>query len=96
MGEIAVTGPGAGAALDYAVCGWPSRLSPGRARYTMLCAPDGGILDDLIVYRQADDRFLVVANAATHLRGPGGIRRLRCSGGCCFFFLSRTSPRPRG
>jgi aminomethyltransferase len=64
MGEIAVTGPGAGPALDYAVCGWPSRLSVGRARYTMLCASDGGIIDDLIVYRQADDRFLVVANAA--------------------------------
>ena len=46
MGEIAVTGPGAGPALDYAVCGWPSRLSVGRARYTMLCAPDGGIIDD--------------------------------------------------
>ena len=64
MGEIAVTGPGAGAALDYAVCGWPSALAVGRARYTMLCAPDGGILDDLIVYRQADERFLVVANAS--------------------------------
>jgi aminomethyltransferase len=64
MGEIAVTGPGAGAALDYAVCGWPSKLSVGRARYTMICAPDGGILDDLIIYRQAAERFLVVANAA--------------------------------
>jgi len=64
MGQIAVTGPGAAAALDYAVCGWPSALAVGRARYTMLCAPDGGILDDLVVYRQADDRFLVVANAA--------------------------------
>ena len=64
MGEIAVTGPGAGAALDYAVCGWPSQLAVGRARYTMLCAPDGGILDDLVIYRQAADRFLVVANAA--------------------------------
>src|SRR6266567_8377161 len=64
MGEIAVTGQGAGAALDYAVCGWPSLLSVGRARYTMLCAPDGGLLDDLIIYRQAANRFLVVANAA--------------------------------
>jgi aminomethyltransferase len=64
MGEIAVTGPGAGAALDYAVCGWPSALAVGRARYTMLCAPDGGILDDLIVYRLTEDEFLVVANAA--------------------------------
>jgi aminomethyltransferase len=64
MGEIAVTGPGAGAALDYALTGWLSRLSVGQARYTMLCAADGGILDDLVVYRQAEDRFLVVANAS--------------------------------
>jgi aminomethyltransferase len=64
MGEIAVTGPGAGEALDYALTGWPSRLRVGQARYTMICAPDGGILDDLVVYRQAEDRFLVVANAS--------------------------------
>jgi aminomethyltransferase len=64
MGEIAVTGPEAGAALDYAVCGWPGQLAVGRARYTMLCAPDGGVIDDLIIYRQAAERFLVVANAS--------------------------------
>src|SRR5216684_2116343 len=64
MGEIAVTGPGAAAALDYALVGQPSALKPGRARYTMICAPDGGVLDDLIVYRLADAEYLVVANAA--------------------------------
>jgi len=64
MGELAVTGPGAGAALDYALVGQPSALAPGRARYTMICAPDGGILDDLIVYRLSGEEFLVVANAA--------------------------------
>jgi aminomethyltransferase len=64
MGEIAVTGPGAAAALDYALTGQPSTLAPRRARYTMICAPDGGILDDLIVYRLADTEFMVVANAA--------------------------------
>jgi aminomethyltransferase len=64
MGEISVTGPAAAAALDYALVGEPSALAPGRARYTMICAEDGGILDDLIVYRLADDEFLVVANAA--------------------------------
>jgi aminomethyltransferase len=79
MGEIAVTGPGAGAALDYAVCGWPSQLSVGRARYTMICAPDGGILDDLIIYRQADERYLVVANAANTSVVLGALRE-RCSG----------------
>jgi aminomethyltransferase len=64
MGEIAVSGPGAAAALDYALTGHLSALKPGRARYTMICAPDGGVLDDLIVYRLADTEFLVVANAA--------------------------------
>ncbi len=64
MGEIAVTGPDAAAALDYALVGQPSALAPGRARYTMICAPDGGVLDDLIVYRLAAEEFLVVANAA--------------------------------
>jgi len=39
MGEIAVSGPGAAAALDYALVGHLSALQPGRARYTMICAP---------------------------------------------------------
>jgi len=64
MGELAVTGPDAAAALDYALVGQLSALQPGRARYTMICAEDGGILDDLIVYRLAAQEFLVVANAA--------------------------------
>ncbi len=64
MGEIAVAGAGAGAALDYGLAGQPSALAPGRARYTMICAADGGVLDDLIVYRRSDTEFLVVANAA--------------------------------
>ena len=64
MGEIRVSGPGAGAALDYALTGFLSGLRPGRARYTMICAPDGGVLDDLVVYRQGEQEFLVIANAA--------------------------------
>jgi aminomethyltransferase len=64
MGELAVSGPDAAAALDYALTGQPSAIEPGRARYTMICAPDGGVLDDLIVYRLGDAEFLVVANAA--------------------------------
>jgi aminomethyltransferase len=64
MGEITVTGPDAAAALDYALVGQPSALAPGRARYTMICARDGGILDDLIVYRLEHTEYLVVANAA--------------------------------
>src|SRR5580704_17894998 len=64
MGEIAVTGAGAAAALDYALVSEPSALKSGRARYSMICADDGGVLDDLIVYRLAEAEFLVVANAS--------------------------------
>jgi aminomethyltransferase len=64
MGEIMVTGPEAAAALDYALTGLLSAVAPGRARYTMMCAEDGGVLDDLVVYRTGDEEFMVVANAA--------------------------------
>jgi aminomethyltransferase len=64
MGEITVTGPEAAAALDYALTGQLSAVAPGRARYTMVCAEDGGVLDDLVVYRTGDEEYLVVANAA--------------------------------
>lgn len=63
MGEILITGSAAAAFLDYALAGRLSATSVGRAKYTMILAADGGIIDDLIVYRLADDRFLVVANA---------------------------------
>lgn len=66
MGEIVVRGPQAGALLDHALVGWLSTLAVGRARYTMICAPDGGVLDDLIVYRTGEQEYLVVANAANH------------------------------
>ncbi|MFF0573475.1 glycine cleavage system aminomethyltransferase GcvT [Streptosporangium saharense] len=68
MGEIFVTGPQAGEALDYALVGHISALEPGRARYTMIVDPRGGVLDDLIVYRLADEEFMVVANASNYPR----------------------------
>ena len=63
MGELFVEGPEAGAALAAALVTDPPALAVGRAQYSMICAPDGGIIDDLIVYRLGEDRFLVVANA---------------------------------
>ncbi|MCL2516829.1 MAG: glycine cleavage system aminomethyltransferase GcvT [Microbacteriaceae bacterium] len=64
MGEILVVGDGAGAALDHAVSGRMSALRPGQAKYTHLLTETGGVVDDLIVYRTGDDRFMVVANAS--------------------------------
>ncbi|MFF0448468.1 glycine cleavage system aminomethyltransferase GcvT [Streptomyces sp. NPDC004609] len=63
MGEITVTGPQAAALLDYALVGNIGTVGTGRARYTMICREDGGILDDLIVYRLGDTEYMVVANA---------------------------------
>jgi aminomethyltransferase len=64
MGELFVEGPEAGAALAYALVTNPPALAEGRAHYSMIVRPDGGILDDLIVYHLAPERFLVVANAS--------------------------------
>jgi aminomethyltransferase len=63
MGELMVEGPEAAEGLARALVSDPPSLTVGRAHYSMICAPDGGILDDLIVYRLAADRYLVVANA---------------------------------
>ena len=63
MGELFVEGPEAGAALAFALVSNPPALAEGRAHYSMIVAADGGILDDLIVYRLGPERFLVVANA---------------------------------
>jgi aminomethyltransferase len=64
MGEIELTGAGAAAALDHALVGRPSAIGVGRAHYSMLCDEEGGILDDLVVYRLSEERFLIVANAS--------------------------------
>ncbi|MEU0301013.1 glycine cleavage system aminomethyltransferase GcvT [Streptomyces sp. NPDC006175] len=63
MGEITVTGPQAAAFLSYALVGNIATVGVGRARYTMIVAEDGGILDDLIVYRLGETEYMVVANA---------------------------------
>jgi len=64
MGEIHVLGAQAAALLDHALVGYLSKVAVGRARYTMITDAEGGVLDDLIVYRLADEHYLVVANAA--------------------------------
>ncbi len=64
MGELLVEGPGAAQALAFALTSDPAKIKIGRAHYSMICFPEGGVLDDLIVYRLGEERFMVVANAA--------------------------------
>jgi aminomethyltransferase len=63
MGEVWVTGPEAGAFLDYALVGKLSAIADGKAKYSLICNADGGIIDDLITYRFGDEKYLVVPNA---------------------------------
>lgn len=64
MAEIRVRGEDAAAYLDYALVSKLSELEVSRAKYTIICNEKGGAIDDLIVYRMAQDEFLIVANAA--------------------------------
>jgi aminomethyltransferase len=64
MGEFEVRGLKALDFLQYVTTNDASKLAVGQAHYTFMLYPDGGIVDDLIIYRQADDRYLLVVNAS--------------------------------
>ena len=64
MGELFIEGAEAGVGLARALVTDPRTLAVGRAHYSMICAADGGVIDDLIVYRLGEELFLVVANAS--------------------------------
>jgi aminomethyltransferase len=63
MGEFELAGPGALAALQRLTTNDVARLEVGQVQYSLLCQPDGGIVDDLTVYRLAADRFMLTVNA---------------------------------
>lgn len=63
MGEIDVRGRSARSFLDWLLPAELLKLTPEKAVYSPMCYPDGGTVDDLIVYQQAEDRCLLVVNA---------------------------------
>ena len=63
MAEFFVEGEDAGEYLDYALAGRLSTMAVGKAKYSLVLDENGGIVDDVIVYRLGDERFLVIANA---------------------------------
>jgi aminomethyltransferase len=65
MGKLALTGPGITGRLDRLVPSNLAKLSPGQAQYTLLLDEAGGILDDIILYREAEDRWVAIVNGAT-------------------------------
>jgi aminomethyltransferase len=65
MGQVDVAGPDALAFLNYVASNDVSRLAPGEAQYSLLLYPDGGVIDDIIIYRRpSGEGFFVVINAS--------------------------------
>ena len=80
MGEIGVSGDSAVEFLRYALVSDPGTLEIGQAQYSMACDLDGGIIDDLIVYRLAAEEFLVVCNASNRTAVVEQLARLLAEG----------------
>ncbi|MDI6857920.1 MAG: glycine cleavage system aminomethyltransferase GcvT [Dehalococcoidia bacterium] len=76
LGRLFVTGPDAESLLRRAFTFDVARLGHGRGHYALLCREDGGIIDDLFVFRLEEGRYLVAGNAANADRDRDQIARL--------------------
>ncbi|GAC1682727.1 MAG: glycine cleavage system aminomethyltransferase GcvT [Candidatus Dormibacteraceae bacterium] len=74
MGRLIVEGEGAESYLQGLFTNDLAPIAPGHAVYTLMCTEDGGVIDDLVVYREAKDRFLVVVNAANREKDVAWMR----------------------
>ena len=75
MGQIETAGPGAQALLQRLLSNDVRRLPEGGAQYSVICNPEGGVLDDVFTYRLAESCFVTVTNAANHERDLEWFRR---------------------
>lgn len=64
MGQITVTGKDAEAYLQYMVANDVSDLGDNQIQYTHFCKPDGGIVDDFLIYKYDNNRYLTIVNAS--------------------------------
>jgi aminomethyltransferase len=79
MGRYEIRGPAAGDFLQGLVTNDLSRLGPDQAQYNLLCLPDGGIVDDLVVYRRPG-AWWVVVNAANRDNDMAWLRQYEITG----------------
>ncbi|MEK4069879.1 glycine cleavage system aminomethyltransferase GcvT [Peribacillus sp. FSL R5-0717] len=86
MGEVLVEGKDAESYINYLVTNDVTKLSINQAQYTAMCYPSGGTVDDLLVYKLKNDKFLLVINAANiekdydwmkqHIKGEMTLRNI--------------------
>lgn len=76
MGKVRVHGPGAVAFLNSVLANDLDRIEAGQAQYSLLLNDAGGVIDDLIVYRWADDEVFIIPNASNAASVVAELRRL--------------------
>ncbi len=64
MGEITLKGKGALASLNHLLTNDFTKMSNGKVRYSIMCYEDGGVVDDLLVYKFSDEDYYIVVNAS--------------------------------
>jgi aminomethyltransferase len=74
MGEFVLKGPGALAALQRILTNDFTGMAIGRVRYTLMCDESGGVIDDMVVCKMAEDRYFLVVNAANRDKDAAWIR----------------------
>ena len=63
MGEVDIKGIDAQKFINHLITNNIKKMTPGRIVYSPMCYPDGGVVDDLLVYKKADDDFFLCINA---------------------------------
>ena len=80
MGRLDVEGAAAEEFLQHVLTNDVSRVEPGHAQYNLMCKEDGGVIDDLVIYRRGADDFLVVVNASNREKDVDWLREHLPSG----------------
>jgi aminomethyltransferase len=74
MGRLIVEGGGAENYLQHLLTNDIASLGAGHAIYSLMCKEEGGVIDDLVVYRETDERFIVVVNASNREKDTAWMR----------------------
>ena len=74
MGEVDVKGAGAEAFLNHLLTNDVTKLFPGRVLYSLMCYPDGGVVDDLLVYQRGSGDYFLCINAGNIAKDLAWIR----------------------
>jgi aminomethyltransferase len=80
MGRLDLIGPRAEPFLQQVLTNDVASVEPGHAQYNLMCLEDGGVVDDLVIYRRGPDDFLVVVNAANREKDVAWLREHLPSG----------------